>query len=292
MLGLLGSIGPPVLLAERRRRPLLAQPWRRCPATVAAAKEIAAFDRVIVFEEGHSLVLRGTLPDVPSVLLDRQELFILGPDAEGRALIRVAGLCQMFPMKVDTGEARPKDREPGLPGHPPHDRGFRRLRRGAYGWLYPVAVGVVGAAVLALGLRPLSPLALVVGGVLLVVAAVTTPPAVTISRCYAQAAAAANAATEWTSLPITLFPWEPTNVVAGLVQLPAAEPRRDRQHRRHRHDLDLGQSSDVVAVGAPQLPVLAVGVLQADRDKPPDEPQPWLLRGNDPGLREIPALRR
>jgi hypothetical protein len=40
------------------------------------------------------------------------------------------------------------------------------------------------------------------------------------------------------------------------------------------------------------LPVLTFGVLQADRDKPPDEPQRRLLRGNDPGLREIPALRR
>ncbi|GAA1270726.1 hypothetical protein GCM10009609_37290 [Pseudonocardia aurantiaca] len=42
----------------------------------------------------------------------------------------------------------------------------------------------------------------------------------------------------------------------------------------------------------PGLPMLTFGVLQADRDKPPDEPQPWLLRTNDPGLREIPALHR
>jgi hypothetical protein len=35
-----------------------------------------------------------------------------------------------------------------------------------------------------------------------------------------------------------------------------------------------GGPSGVVAVGAPQLPVLTFGMLQADRDKPPDEPQP------------------
>jgi hypothetical protein len=301
LFGLLGSIGSSVLLAERRRRRLLAQPWRRCPATVAAAREIAAFDRVIVFEEGRSLVLRGTLPDVLCMLLHRQELFLVGPDAKGRALIRVAGLCQMFPVKVDAGEAGPKEREPGRPGHPPDARAFRRLRRGAYGWRYAVAVGALGAVVLTLGLLPLSPLALVVGGVLVAIAAVTTPAAVQLSRYYAGAAAAANAATEWTSLPITLFPWEPTNVVAGLVQLPGRTvliqfPLPNLDVIANIADTGTiwiwGSASDVVAVGAPQLPVLTVAVLQADRDKPPDEPQPWLLRGNDPGLREIPALRR
>jgi hypothetical protein len=301
LLGLLGLIGSFMLLAERRRRRLLAQPWRRCPATVAAARQTAAFDRVIVFEEGRSLVLRGTLPDVLSVLLHRQELFLVGPDAKRRALIRVAGLCQMFPVKVDTGEARPKEREPGIPGHPPDARAFRRLRRGAYGWLYAVAVGVVGAAVLTLGLQPLSPLALVVGGVLLVVAMVTAPAAVTISRYYAKAAAAAKAATEWTSLPIMLFPWEPTNVVAGLVQLPGRTvliqfPLPNLDVIANIADTGTiwiwGNPSEVVAVGVPQLPVVTVGVLQADRDKPPEEPQPWLLRGNDPGLSKIPALRK
>jgi hypothetical protein len=53
-----------------------------------------------------------------------------------------------------------------------------------------------------------------------------------------------------------------------------------------------GTPSEVLAVGAPQLPLLTVGLLQSDRDEPPEEPQPWLMRGNDPGLREIPALRR
>ena len=134
LLGLLGSIGPFILLAGRRphRRRLLGQPWRRCPATVAAAEKPTILDRLIVFEEGRSLVLRGSLPDAPSVLLDRQELFLVGPDDKGHALIRVAGLCQMFAVKVDTGEARPREREPHLPGHPPDAGAFRRLRRGAH----------------------------------------------------------------------------------------------------------------------------------------------------------------
>jgi hypothetical protein len=300
LLGLLGSIGSSTLLAERRRRRLLAQPWRRCPARVATAEKTAAFDRVIVFEEERSVVLRGTLPDALSVLVHRQELFLVGPDGKGRALIRVAGPCQMFPVKVDTGEARPKEREPDLPGHPPDARALRRLRRGAYGWLYAVAAGMLGAVVLALGLQPLSPLALVVGGVLLALAAVTTPAAVQLGRYHAKAAAAANAATEWTSLPITLFPWEPAAVVAGLIQLPG----RTVLIRFPLPNLDVianiadtgtiwiwGNPPDVVAVGAPHLPVLTVGIVQADRDKPPEESQPWLLRGNDSGLREIPALR-
>jgi hypothetical protein len=301
LLGLLGAIGASTLLTARRRRRLLARPWRRCPATVAASDEIAAVDRVIVFDGDQALVLRGTLLDVPSLLLHRQELFLVGPDEKGRALIRVAGLCQMFPMKVDTREARPKEREPGVPGHPPHARAFRRLRRGAHGWRYAVAIGGLGAVVLVVGLWPLSPLALVVGGVLLALAAVTTPAAVQLSRYYAQAAAAADAATEWTSLPITLFPWEPANVVAGLVQMPGRTvliqfPLPNLDVIANIADTGTiwiwGNPSDVVAVGAPQLPVLTVGVLQADRDKPPEETQPWLLRGNDPGLREIPALRR
>jgi hypothetical protein len=178
LLGLFGLIGPPLLLTQRRRRPLLAQPWRRCPATAAATTETAILDRLIVFEGERSLVLRGTLPDVPDLVLAQQELFLVGPDEKGRALVRVAGLCQMFPVRVDTAEARPKEREPGRAGHPPHPRAFRRLRHGAHAWRYAVAVGVLGAVVLTLGLWPLSPLALVVGGVLLAVAAVTTPTAV------------------------------------------------------------------------------------------------------------------
>lgn len=301
LLGLFGSIGPFLLLIERRRKRLLDQPWRRCPATVAAAEESAVFDRVIVFEEGRPLVLRGTLADVPTVLLDRQELFLVGPDAEGRALIRVAGLCQPFPAKVDTGDARPREREPSPPGSPPDTRALRRLRRGARGWVYPVAAGVLGAALLALGLHPLSPLALVVGAVLLVSGALLTQPVVMLSRYYAKASAAANTANEWTSLPITLFPWEPTNVVAGLVQLPGGMaliqfPLPNLDVIANIADTGTlwiwGTPSGVVAVGLPRLPVLTFGVLQADRDKPPDEPQPWLLRTNDPGLREIPALRR
>jgi hypothetical protein len=301
LLGLLGALGATALLAERRRYHLLDRPWRRCPATVAAPEEIAAFDRVIVFEDEHPLVLRGTLTDVPSLLLQQQELFLVGPDPKGRALLRVAGLCRLFPVKVDTGEARPMEREPNPAGHPPHARVLRRLRRAAHGWLYVVAVGVVGAVVLALGLRPLSPLAPVVGGALLAIAAVTAPAAVRISRYYAEAAGAAQAATGWMSLPITLFPWEPTDVVAGLVQLPGRTvlvqfPLPNLDVIANIADTGTiwiwGDPSGVVAVGAPQLPVLTVAVLQPDRDKPPEEPTPWLLRGNDPGLREIPALRR
>jgi hypothetical protein len=179
LLGVIGMIGPFTRLAARRRRRLLAQPWRRCPATVAAAEGNTAFDRVIVFEEGRSLVLRGTLIDMSDLLLHRQELFVLGPDTKGRALIRVASLCRMFPVKVDTREARPKEREPGPAGLRPNARWFRRLRRGAYGWLCTVAVGVLGAAALMLGGQPLSPLATGVGSVLLVLSAVTTPAAVT-----------------------------------------------------------------------------------------------------------------
>jgi len=45
------------------------------------------------------------------------------------------------------------------------------------------------------------------------------------------AASAADAATGWTSLPITLFPWGPTNVVAGLVQLPTRTALVQFAHR-------------------------------------------------------------
>jgi hypothetical protein len=156
--------------------------------------------------------------------------------------------------------------------------------------------------VLVLGRWPVpAPLALVVGGVLVVLAAIALPVAVPISRLFAAALAAAEAATAWTSLPITLLPRDPSGIVAGLIQVGNRTtlvqfPIPNLDVITNIADTDTiwiwGAPTGVVAVGVPQLPLMTFGVLQDDRDKPPDEPQPWLLRVNDPGLRRIPVLQR
>lgn len=304
VVGLFGAIGPVVLLLERQRyrRRLLAQDWRRCAAAVVLEEQPVGRDRLIVREYGESFLVRGFLVDVPEVVISREEVFLLGPDEDGRALLRVAGLCRIFAVRRVPGEAEPVVGIPADPYRPPGERELRSLRHGARSWIYAAAIGVVGAVVLVLGRWPVpAPLALVVGGVLVVLAAIALPVAVPISRLFAAALAAAEAATAWTSLPITLLPRDPSGIVAGLIQVGNRTtlvqfPIPDLDVITNIADTDTiwiwGAPTGVVAVGVPQLPLMTFGVLQDDRDKPPDEPQPWLLRVNDPGLRRIPVLQR
>ena len=180
-------------------------------------------------------------------------------------------------------------------------RAFRGFRRGTRAWLWSAVPAVVGAVLVALGVWPLSPAGLVVGGLVLVLAALSLPTSLLIGSMYREAVAAAESATRWTPVPVTLFPWESDHEVAGLAQLSSGTavvrfPLPDLDVIANIADTGTmwmaGDGNGVVAVGVPRVPVLTFAVVQPDRDVPDDTPQPWLLRAIEPGLREIPALRR
>ncbi|MCE6997668.1 hypothetical protein LZG04_23125 [Saccharothrix sp. S26] len=288
-----------------RRRGLLDRPWRRVPATVVAGGGTWDEDRILIFAEEGTTVLRGALPDGLDLVLDRQEVFLCGPDEHGRAVVRVAGLCRLFPLRVDTGEgeARPREREPHLIGRPLDDpavaRALRGFRWGTRAWVWCAAGGAVGAVLVALSLWPLTPAGLVVGGLLIVAAGLMTPSTLLIDKLYREAVAAAESATGWTPVPITLFPWESGHEVAGLAQLPGGTavvrfPLPNPDLIANIADTGttwLAGDGEVVAVGLPRVPALMLAMVHPDRDVPEDSPQPWLLHVLEPSWGGVPALR-
>ncbi|MFD1149400.1 hypothetical protein [Saccharothrix hoggarensis] len=308
VLALLGLVTGILPLAYRhetapRRRGLLDRPWRRVPATAAVGGPWEE-DRLLVFTDGATLVLRGTLLGIPSLVLDRQELFLCGPDDDGRAVVRVAGLCRLLPVKVDEVETRPREREPHLVGRPLDDpvvaRAFRGFRWGTRARVWPVAGAAVGAMTAALSAWPLSPAGLVVGGLLIAFSAVMLPGVSAIGGLYREAVAAAESASRWTPVPVTLFPRAADHEVAGLAQLPGGTA----VVRFPLPDLDLvaniadtgtmwmaGDGNGVVTVGVPRLPALMIAVVRPDSDDSDDTPPPWLLRTLEPSWDDVPALR-
>ncbi|WP_433273676.1 hypothetical protein ACQPZF_19695 [Actinosynnema sp. CS-041913] len=307
LVALLTAIGPLMLRVETRpvRRGLLDSPWRRCPATVAAAEDGVFDDRLLVFDDEGTVVLRGMLSDLTDLVLEHQEVFLCGPDGDGRAVVRVAGLCRMESVRVDRRDARPREREPHLVGRPLDDpavvRAFRGFGLGARAWLWCAGAAGLGAVIAALSLWPLSVAGLAVGGLLVVLAVLALPTAVHVGRWYGEAAAGLRSAAAWTPVPVTLFPWEPNQEVTGLAQLPGGMalvqfPLPHLDVIANIADTGTmwmaGGTTGVVAIGVPRVPALTFAMVQPDRDKPDDTPQPWLLRGKEPGLREIPALRR
>ncbi|WP_447006379.1 hypothetical protein ACRAKI_07850 [Saccharothrix isguenensis] len=311
VLALLGLLMALASLVHRhewapRRRGLLDRPWRRVPATVAAGGTWEE-ERLLLFTEGGTVVLRGTLPDVTTLVLDRQEVFLCGPDDKGRAEVRVAGLCRLYPMRVEEIEAadvRPREREPHLIGRPLDDevvaRAFRGFRWGTRAWVWPTASTVVGAAMVSLSVTPLSPAGLVVGGLLIVAAAILSPGVVMICKLYREAVAAAESAVKWTPVPVTLFPWESEHEVAGLAQLPTGtavvrfplpNPDLIANIAETGTMWMAGDGGGVITVGLPRVPALMPAMVERDRDVPEENPHPWLLRAMEPSWDGVPALR-
>ncbi|MBB5958083.1 hypothetical protein FHS29_004691 [Saccharothrix tamanrassetensis] len=307
LAALVTAVGPLMHRVETRpvRRGLLDSPWRRCPATVAAPEEGIHDERLLVFGDGGTTVLRGMLSDLTDLVLERQEVFLCGPDGDGRAVVRVAGLCRMQSARVDDRPARPRERAPHLIGRPLDDpavaRAFRYFKIGVRAWVWCAGAAALGVAIAGLSARPLSVAGLVVGGLLVALAALALPTVLRVGGWYREAAAGLSATTRWTPVPVTLFPWGPYEEVAGLAQLPGgtALVRFPLPH------LDVianiadtgtlwiaGGTTGVVAIGVPRVQALTFAVVQPDRDKPDDTSQPWLLRGREPALRNVPALRR
>ncbi|MDT7621973.1 MAG: hypothetical protein QOF99_2874 [Pseudonocardiales bacterium] len=306
LFGLLTALIPITARMETsaRRRRLLEGPWQRCAAAVAVGEDGALHDRLIVHRSAETLVLKGFLIPFPAVVAHRQEVFLCGPDDDGRALLRVAGMLRIVPAKLDPRPARARERELLLPGRPLDDPGAARASRsfrwGTRLWLVPAVLGVCGAVVVTLALRPLAVPGLVVGGLLLIAAAYSVPIVVMFVRWFAEALAGLCAAREWSPVPITMFPWEPGREVAGLAQLPRGTalvqfPYPQPDVVANVSDSGMmwmaGDGIGAVAVGVPGVPVMTFCVVTPDSDTPVEAPQPWLLRTQDPVLDKIPSLR-
>ncbi|ALG11887.1 hypothetical protein [Kibdelosporangium phytohabitans] len=300
-----------VVESRPARQGRLDAPWRRCSATVAVLDDDDWFQRLLVFDEPETLLLRGTALDgALDLVLDQQEVFLCGPDEKDRVIIRVPGLCQLYHAEVDpslsAAEVRPMEREPYTSTRPLDDpavaHASRYFRWGTRQWIWPVIFGGLGCVLTGLSIWPLSIAGLVTGGLMLLVAGFTTTLTM-LTPLYREAVAGLESAEQWTTVPFTLFPWEPAQEVAGLAQLPGGGmalvvfPFPDSVLIANIADTGTlwfagSLTKQAVAVGIPRISVLTLAVVQRDRDKPEDKPQPWLLRGNEPSLRRIPVLNR
>ncbi|MFS8102734.1 hypothetical protein LFM09_36960 [Lentzea alba] len=279
-----------------RRRGLFDEPWRRLPATVAE-RDDSATDRVLL----DGLVLKGWFDDLPDMVLERQEVFVCGPDADGRAVVRAAGFAKWHNAKADTGEHTARERVERPLLRPLDDeatlRAYKGLRWGARSWLWSAVPCGVGGALVLLSLFPLAPAGLVTGGLLLVLGLLGIPTAIEVGRWYRDAVAAVDNSWQWTPVPITLFPWKPGQHVAGLADLPGGlalvqfvVPELDVI--ANIADTGVmwiaGTHGDVIAVGVPKVPVLTFAAVQRDRDVPEEDPIPWIQRLRTPDFSGLP----
>lgn len=279
-----------------RRRGLLEQPWRRMPA-VPAQNQNDATDRLLL----DGLVLRGWFSELHDMVLERGEVFVCGPNADGRAVVRVAGFAEMHNAKVDKGEYPAQEREDYPVGRPLDDPAVQQaadgLRWGVRSWRWSALFGAIGAAMIVGSFFPLAVGGLVVGGLLLGTALLIFPATVELSRWYRDAVRALRNSGEWTPVAITLFPWKPNQHVAGLAQLPGGLTLvqfviPDLHVIANIADTGVmwiaGTHDDVITVGVPRVPALSFAVVQPDRDVPEEDPIPWVRRLNQPDFSVLP----
>ncbi|WP_143116130.1 hypothetical protein [Lentzea xinjiangensis] len=279
------------------RRGLLEQPWRRVRATAAEKQPEDVSDRLLL----DGLVLKGWFDDLADMVLERQEVFVCGPDEHGKAVVRAAGLAKMENAVVDTGDYPARERVERPLGRPLDDPAVagahQGLRWGARAWLWAAVPAGAGGVLVLLSLFPLAPAGLVVGGLLLGAGLLGIPVSIEIGRWYRDAVTAVENSDRWTPVPITLFPWEPNQNVAGLAEMPGGLALVQFVVT----DLDVianiadtgvmwiaGTHGDVIAVGVPRVRVLTFAVVQPDRDTPKEDPVPWIQRLRQPDLSGLP----
>ncbi|WP_112268019.1 hypothetical protein [Lentzea terrae] len=214
-------LSPLIGLAGRRakRRGLLNEPWRRVPATVADNDD-EPWDLLLL----DGMALKGSLHDLPDMVLDRQEVFVCGPDADGRVMVRAAGFTAMRPAEVvDPEEYQAKERVERPLGRPADDPAVQEVV--AATWIVTMVrvvtlFGVVVTGVLvALSVSPLAPTGLVA-------AALVALPLLDLRmvlrnvRRQRDAQLAAERSEQWTPVPIRLFPERPGHHLAGVAELP------------------------------------------------------------------------
>ncbi|MET9226108.1 hypothetical protein [Lentzea sp. NPDC003310] len=301
LVTLLFGIGPLMYRAETRaqRRGLLDQPWRRVAATVAEKQPDDVDDRLLLAD---GTVLRGWLEDFPDMVLERQEVFVCGPDAGGRAVVRVAGFAKMENAKAEEpGEHPTRERVEQPLGRPLDDpataRAYKGLRWGVRAWLWSAVPVALGGVVVLLSFFPLAPAGLVVGGLVLGLGLLGIPSSVEISRWYRDAVRAVDGSAQWTPVAITLFPWQPNQHVAGLAEMPGGLALvqfvlPELSVVANIADTGVmwiaGTHDDVIAVGVPRVPVLTFAAVQPDRDVPEEDPIPWIQRLRQPDFSGLP----
>ncbi|MEV6714560.1 hypothetical protein AB0M48_21280 [Lentzea sp. NPDC051208] len=297
VLGVLVVMSLGALLPNRRirravRRGLLDEPWRRVPAMVAEKQENDMADRLLL----DGLVLKGSFAELPDVVSERQEVFVLGPDPEGRALIRAAGSTSMYVASTDEGEYRAAERveRPMVsPSEEPLLQDSVEMMRvlGHLFWVLPVVNFLVVGVLIALSVSPLAPAGLIAVAVL--IPGLRSWPwsveAFLQSRGNTRAVAGSEA---WTPVPVRLLPWRRGHHVAGIADLPGG-PALVRFPQPH-SDLVANVAATGVmwvagthrgrlAVGLPGTGGLMTAVVFPDRAGRGSDPMSWWrrIRRND-----------
>lgn len=304
LLLLMGAVGPVMHRVETLpvRRGLLEEPWRRCPATVVDNPD----DKYATYVQlAGGTVIEGFMgDDLPDMVRERGEIFLCGPNAEGKAVVRAAGLATTANAKV----ARPAAvvaREPGERheiGRPLDDpavcKAFPGLVAGTRAVLGAVLPAVIGAVIVLMSLWPVAPAGLVVGGLVVAGSLLMLPSMIELSRWYRDAVQGVRAAQAWTPVPVTLFPWQPGSLVSGLATLPGGRLALVQFVDPDLHVIAniadtgtmwiAGVHEDVIAVGVPRVPVLTIAAVQPDSDTPREAPVPWIQRLRQPDFSGLP----
>jgi hypothetical protein len=271
--------------SRAKRRGLLDEPWRRLPATVAENDD-EPWDVLLV----DGLVLKGSFHDLPDMVLDRQEVFVCGPDAQGRAVIRAAGFTAMRPAEVGAGEYRARQRVDRPLGRPLDDPAVRRVLDatwiGPVAWVTTAVTLVVVGVLVALSVSPLAPAGLVTAG-LVAWSLLDVPAMVVAIRRQREAERAVRDAERWTPVPIRLFPEKAGHHVAGVAELPGGPALV----RFPVPVLDVvaniaatgvmwiaGTHRDLLAVGVPHVNALTYAVVRPHGVARDGDPMSWYRR--------------
>jgi hypothetical protein len=304
LLLLVGAIGPVMHRVETLpvRRGLLEQPWRRCPATVVD-HPVDKYATYLRLPDG--VVLEGFLgDDMPEMVRERGEIFVCGPNANGKAVVRVAGLAETANAKV----ARPAEfvaQEPGERhelGRPLDDpavlKALPSMEAGEHAVLGSTVPAVIGAVIVLMSLWPIAPAGLVLGGVVVILSLLMLPSLIEVGRWYRDAVKGVHAAQRWIPVPVTLFPWKPGALVAGLATMEGGRLALVQFVDPDLHVIAniadtgtmwiAGVHEDVIAVGVPRVPVLTIAAVQPDSDTPREAPVPWIQRLRQPDFSGLP----
>jgi hypothetical protein len=304
LLLLIGAIGPVMHLVQTLplRRGLLDEPWRRCPVTVVDHPD----DKYSTYFRLSDGVVLEILPggELRDVLRSRGEVFVCGPNAKGKAVVRVAGLAETENAKV-ASPAEFVDREPEEPlevGRPLDDpavlKAFSGLVMGTHSTLGATIPAGIGVVIVLMSLWPIAPAGLVVGGLVVVLSLLMLPSLIELGRWYRDAVKGMHAAHRWIPVPITLFPWKPGALVAGLATMEGGRLALVQFVDPNLHIIAniadtgtmwiAGVHEDVIAVGVPGIPVLTIAAIQPDSDTPREAPVPWIQRLRQPDFSGLP----
>jgi hypothetical protein len=213
-----------ILPGLRHRAVLAAHGWRPVTAKVVRGgpdrTQGACVLLAAVGDQPAHLRAPALLWPVQRVVLATGRIWLCGPDARGRAMLRADGLCG-GPIPATVVRRLPAGQAPAVPGW----TGCRPADDPQVGWLVGVgrqrlrllrSVVVLLVVVGGAALIPGDPLAEPMVGVVLLLASVGLAGVlVAASRRQRLLAALAGAATAWTPLPARLVSWTPRRGMSG-----------------------------------------------------------------------------